>query len=60
MEPLSDPGLIYTTRLGELHAELLRNADVGHNGPGLDTDEIGAWVNAHDPFGDVLRFFERP
>jgi catechol 2,3-dioxygenase-like lactoylglutathione lyase family enzyme len=52
--------LINTIELAEFHAELLAKSDVGHNRPGLDTDEIGTWVVVHDPFGNVLKFLEQP
>jgi catechol 2,3-dioxygenase-like lactoylglutathione lyase family enzyme len=50
---------IATTGVRELHAELsakhyplLR--------PGIETDEIGTCVELVDPFGNTLRFNERP
>ena len=52
--------LVNTTNLDELHAELQPKADIGRNRPGLETDEIGTWLTVYDPFGNVLKFFERP
>ena len=51
--------LIYMTGAADLHAELQPKMSVGHNTPGLETDEIGTWVKVHDPFGNVLSFLER-
>jgi catechol 2,3-dioxygenase-like lactoylglutathione lyase family enzyme len=52
--------LIYTAGLDALHAELSPKSDIGRNRPGLETDEIGTWLVVYDPFGNVLKFFERP
>jgi catechol 2,3-dioxygenase-like lactoylglutathione lyase family enzyme len=48
-----------TTGIAGLHAEL-RDRVYSHLKPGLETDEIGTHVSLLDPFGNTLRFNERP
>jgi ribosomal-protein-alanine N-acetyltransferase len=48
-----------TTDVAGLHAEL-RAKQYSHLNPGLDTDEIGTHMSLLDPFGNTLRFNERP
>ena len=48
-----------TTDVASLHAEL-RDKEYSHLEPGLETDEIGTHVCLLDPFGNTLRFNERP
>jgi ribosomal-protein-alanine N-acetyltransferase len=50
---------VATTDVASLHAEL-RGKEYAHLKPGLDTDEIGTHVVVLDPFGNTLRFNERP
>lgn len=48
-----------TTDVASLHAEL-RSKEYSHLNPALETDEIGTHVSVLDPFGNTLRFNERP
>ncbi len=48
-----------TTDVASLHAEL-HAKQYSHLNPGLDTDEIGTHVSVLDPFGNTLRFNQRP
>ena len=50
---------IETTDVADLHAEL-RDKEYRHLDPVLDTDEIGAHLWLVDPFGNTLRFNQRP
>jgi ribosomal-protein-alanine N-acetyltransferase len=50
---------VATTGVRELHAELSAK-DYPNLRPGIETDEIGAHVVLLDPFGNTLRFNERP
>jgi catechol 2,3-dioxygenase-like lactoylglutathione lyase family enzyme len=42
-----------------LHSEL-HAKQYSHLSPGLDTDEIGTHMSVLDPFGNTLRFNQRP
>ena len=56
------PGTIVyidTSGVRELHAELSAKSYPNLN-PGLETDEIGTCLTLLDPFGNTLRFNERP
>ena len=56
------PGSVVTVDTAEvasLHAEL-RSKQYRHLNPGLETDEIGTHLFLLDPFGNTLRFNERP
>ncbi len=48
-----------TTDVASLHAEL-HAKQYAHFTPGLETDEIGTHVSVLDPFGNTLRFNQRP
>jgi ribosomal-protein-alanine N-acetyltransferase len=48
-----------TTDVACLHAEL-QAKEYSRLNPGLDTDEIGTHVSVLDPFGNILRFNQRP
>lgn len=48
-----------TTDVASRHAEL-HGTDYPHLSPGLDNDEIGTHVFVVDPFGNTLRFNQRP
>ena len=48
-----------TTDVAGLHAEL-QAKQYSHVNPGLDTDEIGIHMWVLDPFGNTLRFNQRP
>lgn len=48
-----------TTDVAGLHAEL-RGKEYSHLKPGLETNEIGTHLSVLDPFGNTLRFDERP
>ncbi len=48
-----------TTGVRELHAELSAK-EYPNLRPGLETDEIGTCLSLLDPFGNTLRFNERP
>lgn len=48
-----------TTDVASLHAELHAKR-YAHLNPGLDTDEIGTHLSVLDPFGNALRFTQRP
>ncbi len=48
-----------TTDVAGLHAEL-SSKEYPHLRPGLETDEIGTSVSLLDPFGNTLRFNQRP
>jgi ribosomal-protein-alanine N-acetyltransferase len=52
---------VYIEAVGvrELHAELSAK-DYPNLRPGLSTDEIGTCLRLLDPFGNTLRFNERP
>jgi catechol 2,3-dioxygenase-like lactoylglutathione lyase family enzyme len=50
---------IATTGVRELHAELTAK-DYGYLRPGIESDEIGTHMEVQDPFGNTLRFNERP
>ena len=57
----STPGstvYVATTGLADLHQELA-GRDYPNLNPGLRTDELGAWLELVDPFGNHLRFHER-
>jgi catechol 2,3-dioxygenase-like lactoylglutathione lyase family enzyme len=56
------PGTIVyvaTTGVRDLHAELAAK-NYSNLRPGLNSDEIGVWLELLDPFGNSLRFNERP
>lgn len=48
-----------TTDVASLHAEL-SGKEYSHLKPGLETDEIGTHLSVLDPFGNTLRFNQRP
>lgn len=48
-----------TSDVARLHAEL-HAKQYAHLNPGLDTDEIGTHMWVLDPFGNTLRFNQRP
>ena len=48
-----------TTDVAALHADI-RSKEYSHLKPGLETDEIGTHVSVLDPFGNTLRFNQRP
>ncbi len=48
-----------TTGVADLHAELQTKA-YAHLNPGLETDEMGIHLVVLDPFGNTLRFNQRP
>lgn len=50
---------VQTTGVRELHAELSAK-HYPNLLPGIETDEIGTRVEILDPFGNPLRFNERP
>ena len=57
--PLLGGLYVDTTGVADLHAEL-QTKEYSHLNPGLDTDEIGTHVSVLDPFGNTLRFNQRP
>ena len=48
-----------STDVAGLHAELAAK-QYSHLNPGVHTDEIGTHVSVLDPFGNTLRFNQRP
>lgn len=55
----STPGsvvYIYMTEVQSLHAELSERSSVGHNQPGLGSEDGRTEFSVTDPFGNQLRF----